>query len=125
MLQNNAVTATDMRPGRKGKTRLRTLDRIDQRTVSARRTRELIALWTEALGGDVSPVQAMAITHAAACVALCEDAQSRRLAGDTSITAETVVKFSNVAQRAIKQLALPSAGPRSAKTGLKRLKLLP
>jgi hypothetical protein len=121
MLQNNAVTATDMRPGRKGKTRLRTLDRIDQRTVSARRTRELIALWTKALGGDVSPVQAMAITHAAATHCILEDAQARMLSGDQTISASEITKLSNISARALKALRLPEPSPQKRATGLKPL----
>jgi hypothetical protein len=112
MLQNSgavtAVTRASSAGGRRGKTRLKTLDQIDQRTRSARRTRELIALWTKALGGVVTPVQAMAITHAAACQALCEDLQARALSGDMTITPEQVVKVSNVAQRAIRALNLPN-----------------
>jgi hypothetical protein len=110
MLQNNAVDASVLAPRRKGKTRLRTLDQIDQRTRSARRTRELIALWTKALGGDVSPVQAMAITHAAATQAIAEDLQARRLNGDRTITPEQIVKVVNIAQRAIRALGLPEQG---------------
>jgi hypothetical protein len=98
--------------GRRGKTRLRTLDQIDQRTRSARRTRELIALWTKVLGGDVTPVQSMALVHAAACQALCEDLQARALSGDTTITPEQVVKLSNIAQRAIRALNLPAQSER-------------
>jgi hypothetical protein len=104
------VTRASSARGRRGKSRLRTIDQIDQRTRSARRTRELIALWTQALGGSVTPVQAMAIVHAAACQALCEDLQSRALSGDTTVTPEQVVKISNIAQRGIRALNLPEQG---------------
>jgi hypothetical protein len=97
---------------RKGKTRLRTLDGLDQRTRSARRTRELVALWTKALGSKPSPVQAMAIQHAAATTVICEDAQARYLSGDTSITPEQITKLSNIATRAVNALNLPAAGER-------------
>jgi hypothetical protein len=116
MLQNNAADTNDMRPlsarARRGKTRLRTLDRLDGRTVAAKRARQLIALWAHALGHAPSPVEAMAITHAAACVAICEDAQTRRLAGDTSITPEQITKLSNIATRAVNALNLSNGHER-------------
>jgi hypothetical protein len=121
MLQNNAVTATDMRPGRKGKTRLRTLDRIDQRTRSARRTREIIAVLTEALGRVPNAVEKMGIVHAAATAALLEDMQARALSGDASVTIEQLTKASNIAHRAIKQLHLPAASPPKRANSLKPL----
>jgi hypothetical protein len=112
MLQNNAADTHDMRPlsarARRGKTRLRTLDRLDGRTVAAKRARQLIALWTTALRHTPSPVEVMAITHAAACCAISEDAQARRLAGDTSITPEQITKLSNIATRAVNALNLPT-----------------
>jgi hypothetical protein len=122
MFANHAADTNALRSvsakGRRGKTRLRTLDQIDQRTRSARRTRELIALWTQALGGAPSPVEKMAITHAAACQALCEDMQARALSGDTSITPDQVVKVSNIAQRAIRALNLPTTERESIDAGL-------
>jgi hypothetical protein len=103
--------------GRKGKTRLRTLAKLDQRTVAARRARELIALWTKALGGAPTPVEQMAISHAAACKVLCEDFQARRLAGDASVTAEQLVKLSNIMTRAVNALNLPNGHERERDHG--------
>jgi hypothetical protein len=117
MLQNNAVDTLPVARPRRGKTRLRTLDRLDQRTRAYKRTRELVALWTAAVGGSPSPVQAMAIRHAAACCAISEDAQSRYLSGDPSFSPDQLTKLANIATRAINALGLPAEPERKRKTG--------
>jgi hypothetical protein len=121
MLQNSGAVANDMRPGRRGKTKLRTLSRLDGRTAAAKRARVLVQVWTAALGGAPSPVQSMALAHAAATQVILEDAQAKRLRGDVSITPEQIVKLSNIADRARRQLALPEPGAQKRATGPGRL----
>jgi hypothetical protein len=107
MFANHAAVTNDMPARRRGKTRLRTLSRLDGRTRSAKRARELVEMWSAALGSP-DAVQMMGVRHAAATVVILEDAQSRRLAGDTSITVEQITKLSNIMTRAVNALGLPS-----------------
>jgi hypothetical protein len=110
MLQNNAVDTNDMRPRKRGRTRLRTLSSIDGRSRGARRARALVETWSKMLGTDLSPHLSMLVTHAAASTVIAEDLKARALAGDQSITVEQVVKASNIMTRAIRALGLPERG---------------
>jgi len=96
------------RRGKSSKHRLRTISHVDQRSRGARRVRALTKLWTQALGWiEPTPMQALALEHAAASTALAEDLQARALLGDTSVTPEQITKLANVAARAVRVLGLP------------------
>jgi hypothetical protein len=65
------------------------------------------------LGGNITGAQRAAIERAATLTALAEDAQARRLAGDSSVSLEDLVRIDNAAMRAVKQLGLkPAAAPK-------------
>jgi hypothetical protein len=121
MLHNSAADIRHMHPqrpsGRRGKTPLMALGRVDRRTRSARRAAALRKMWCEVLGPDINPHLRMLIEHAACAVTLAEAAQGRMLSGDTTITPEQVVKLSNIAQRAIRALNLPNGHEREAERG--------
>jgi hypothetical protein len=58
-----------------------------------------------------SPVQSSGcVDRAATLYALAEDARARRLAGDTVISLEDVVRVDNAAQRAVRMLGIKSSG---------------
>ena len=57
----------------------------------------------------MSATQRFAIERAAALVALAEDAKARRLAGDTAVSLEDIVRTANAAARAVKALGKPGA----------------
>jgi hypothetical protein len=117
MLHDSTAIADTSRPGRRGKTRLRSLSRLDGRSAAAKKAQRLCEVWTRALGGDVTPVQAMAIQHAAATTVICEDAQARYLSGDPLITPAEITKLSNIATRAVNALNLPQERERKRETG--------
>jgi hypothetical protein len=97
----------------RGKRRLCTIERLDGRTVAARRARELAKGFEAELGGTITTSQRFAIERAAALVALAEDAKARRLAGDAAITLEDVVRVDNSAARAVKALGIkPGVAPK-------------
>jgi hypothetical protein len=85
---------------------------LDGRTVGARRARELAQSFEAELGGTVTSAQRAAIERAATLMALAEDAQARRLAGDPSVSLEDLVRIDNAAMRAVRQLGIkPGAKP--------------
>ena len=102
-------------PTARGKARLLTVGHLDKRTRASRRSRELARAFEAEIGGVISATQRLAIERAAALVALAEDAQARRLAGDPSVTLDDVVRIDGAAQRAVRRLGIEqrkrSAGP--------------
>jgi hypothetical protein len=123
MLANSAAVINVSGPGRRGKSRLRVLSRLDGRSAAAKKARKLVELWRAELG-TVTPLQEMLLTSAACAVVIHEDAQSRALNGDPTISVAELTKLANIASRAIKQIGLPVAGSPSRQTALKRLKVL-
>lgn len=121
MLANHAAVIDASGPGRRGKSRLRVLSRLDGRSSAARKARRLVELWRDALG-SVTPLQETFLAHAATCVVIAEDAQARMLSGDPSISAAELTKLCNIASRAIKQLGLPAESERRSEFGLAPLR---
>jgi hypothetical protein len=91
---------------RRRKLRLRTVESLDNRTVAGRRASQLIRAFEAQLGGKLAGAQLLAVHRAATLVAIAQDAQVRRLAGDLSITLVDVVRMDNVANRAVQALGL-------------------
>jgi hypothetical protein len=88
---------------------------LDGRTQVARRRRELIDLYSAALGGpaSLSPGQVIDIRKAAELGALAEQARARALRDGTADASElsTMVRLESTAARAVRALSLPKAGP--------------
>jgi hypothetical protein len=95
-----------------GKRTLKTLTSLDQRTTAARRAAALVATFAGELGGQLTDVQRVAVQNAAALVAIAEDAQTRRLAGDNSVSLDEVVRASSAARRAINDLHIRAPAER-------------
>jgi hypothetical protein len=109
MLANRGEIPVESPPPPRRKQRLCTIESLDGRTIAARRARELARGFAAELGGSVTASQRLAIERAAALVALAEDARARRLAGDTAVSLEDIVRTDNAAARAVKALGKSGA----------------
>ena len=99
-------SAPDAPPIARGKQRLRTLARLDGRTIASKRARELLTAFAAELGSEITATQRLAIERAAALVALAEDSKARRLHGSQSISLHGVMLLNGAPTRAIKPLGL-------------------
>jgi len=102
----------------RGKTRLKTLSALDGRTTAAKRAAALAATFTSELGGKLTPAQTVRVEAAAALSAIAQDCQTRRLAGDVTVTLDDLVRATSAARRAVKDLGLPKTPPTSGPTTL-------
>jgi hypothetical protein len=87
------------------KPQLLTLDALDGRTNAAKRATALAEAFRAELG-DLTPMQRIRVETAAALSAIAEDAQTRRLAGDTSVTLDDLVRAVSAARRAVRDLGI-------------------
>jgi hypothetical protein len=87
---------------------------VDGRTLVARRRRELIDVYTAALGGlaALTEGQQLDIRRAAELTALAEQARARALREGTGDAAElsAMIRLEGMAARAVRALDLPKAG---------------
>jgi hypothetical protein len=121
MLENRADTVSEIgagcapagrrKRGLRPKPHLRTLESLDGRTVGARRAHELAAGFEAEVGGNVTASQRAAIERAACLLAVAEDVRARRLAGESSVSLEDLVRIDNAAMRAVKALGLKPGAP--------------
>src|SRR5215469_10445141 len=79
-------------PKVRGKTGLVTLDHLDGRTKASKRARDLAAAYEAALGPGITETQRQAARTAGMLVAMAEDTTARRLAGDSGVTVNDVVR---------------------------------
>ncbi|TPJ46841.1 hypothetical protein [Mesorhizobium sp. B2-7-1] len=94
------------------------VDMIDRRTREWRRRRELIAVFTAALGDAVvSPILAAKIETAAELAVVAEMTRANFLAG-AGATADDVVRCSNQAARAERALGIAARNSKPAKPSL-------
>jgi hypothetical protein len=101
-----AVTSdADARLKAAGKVRLRTLRTLDGRTIAAKRAAALAETFAAELG-QLTPAQRVRVETAAMLSAIAEDAQTRRLAGDDTITLDDLVRAVSAARRAVRDLGL-------------------
>jgi hypothetical protein len=71
----------------------------------ARRRRELIAVFVQAIGGRVSPVQLVEIERTASLLILAEDLRAKALRGEDVAIAD-LSRLEGTADRAIRRLGL-------------------
>jgi hypothetical protein len=95
--------------------------RLDGRTRTGRRMREITASLISAFGREPNAIERMMITNAAAASALLEALQARALRGDPSVTVQDLTKAGNSARRALAALHLPDAKPSVRQNGLRKL----
>lgn len=92
---------------------------VDGRTLVARRRRELITTFANALGGaaGLTEGQSIDVARAAELTALAEQARARALREGTGDAAElsAMIRLESTAARAVRGLGLPRAGANQAK----------
>jgi hypothetical protein len=113
-----AVFDADARPKPAGKVRLKTLRALDGRTVAARRAAALAEMFAVELGGQLTEAQLVAVQNAAALQAIAEDCQMRRLAGDTDVSLDDLVRAVSAARRAARDLGIINHKAREPAAGL-------
>jgi hypothetical protein len=79
---------------------------IDRRTWPAQQRARVAAALTAELGEEASPGELLSIGRAATLIVLAEDATTRRLAGDNTISIDDCVRLSSEARRALRALGL-------------------
>lgn len=92
----------DARPSRGN----RPLGKLDGRTRPAKRAKAHKARLLAALGGTATPAQALAVDRAAMLLALAEESRARRLAGDSSVTLDDVIRLDGAVRRCLRDLGL-------------------
>jgi hypothetical protein len=105
-------------PDAGGKVRLKTLRALDGRTIAAKRAAALAETFAAELG-QLTPAQRVRVETAAALSAISEDAQTRRLAGDDSITLDDLVRAVSAARRAVRDLGIKSGNAEPAPVPLR------
>jgi hypothetical protein len=82
---------------------------LDMRSQSARRYRDLIASFTNALGSHLSDAQRVAVQRAAGLTVAAEEARARAMRGEPIEIAD-LVKLENLADRAVRALNIKHKG---------------
>jgi hypothetical protein len=116
MARSRAGNVADRVLTRSGKVRLLTLSHLDGRTNAARRAAALAKTFAAEFGGKVTAAQLVRIECAAMLSAVAEDAGTRRLAGDPTITLDDLVRATSAARRSVRDLNLPKTPPTSGPT---------
>ena len=80
----------------------------NSRRAQERRRRDLVAIYIDALGGSVTPLQAIEIRKAAELTTAAETARARLLAGNAAIDLNALVKIEGEARRAVRALDIKS-----------------
>jgi hypothetical protein len=88
------------------KTRLLTLGHLDRRTRASRRAAALAEAFAAELGGQITDSLRIRIETAAALSVIAEDAQTRRLVGDSSISLDDLVRAVSAARRALRDIGI-------------------
>jgi hypothetical protein len=96
------ISSTDPEP----KARLLTLGHLDRRTRASRRAAALAEGFAAEIGGQITDSLRIRIETAAALSVIAEDAQTRRLAGDSSISLDDLVRAVSAARRALRDIGI-------------------
>jgi hypothetical protein len=96
------ISSTDPEP----KARLLTLGHLDRRTRASRRAAALAEGFAAEIGGQITDSLRIRIETAAALSVIAEDAQTRRLAGDSSISLDDLVRAASAARRALRDIGI-------------------
>jgi hypothetical protein len=88
------------------KARLLTLGHLDRRTRASRRAAALAEAFAAEIGGRITDSLRIRIETAAALSVIAEDAQTRRLAGDSSISLDDLVRAVSAARRALRDIGI-------------------
>jgi hypothetical protein len=96
------ISSTDPQP----KARLLTLGHLDRRTRASRRAAALAEGFAAEIGGQITDSLRIRIETAAALSVIAEDAQTRRLAGDSSISLDDLGRAVSAARRALRDIGI-------------------
>jgi hypothetical protein len=83
-----------------------TLDHLDRRTRASRRAALLAGAFAAEIGGQITDSLRIRIETAAALSVIAEDAQTRRLAGDSSVSLDDLVRAVSAARRALRDIGI-------------------
>jgi hypothetical protein len=119
-----ASSRPDARPkaGSNKRVVLKTLGGLDGRTAGARRRAALRETLLAGIGANATPMQHIAAENAASLIAISEDAQARRLAGDPDISLDDVIRAASAADRAVRRLGIKPPAERAAPAGMDALR---
>ena len=88
------------------KSRLLTLSHLDRRTRASRRAALLARAFAAEIGGQITDSLRIRIETAAALSVIAEDAQTRRLGGDSSVSLDDLVRAVSAARRALRDIGI-------------------
>jgi hypothetical protein len=88
------------------KARILTLGHLDRRTRASRRAAVLAQAFAAEIGGQITDSLRIRIETAAALSVIAEDAQTRRLAGDSSVSLDDLVRAVSAARRALRDIGI-------------------
>jgi hypothetical protein len=88
------------------KARLLTLGHLDRRTRASRRAAVLAQALAAEIGCPITDSLRIRIETAAALSVIAEDAQTRRLAGDSSVSLDDLVRAVSAARRALRDIGI-------------------
>src|SRR5262249_18782996 len=88
------------------KARILTLSHLDRRTRASRRAAALGESFAAEIGGQITDSLRIRIETAAALSVIAEDAQTRRLSGDSSISLDDLVRAVSAARRALRDIGI-------------------
>ena len=112
MRADTAGMAPVLRATPPSKVRILTLGHLDRRTCASRRAAALAEAFAAEIGGQITHSLRICIETAAALSVIAEDAQTRRLAGDSSVSLDEVVRAVSAARRALRDIGIrPNAKP--------------
>jgi len=90
----------------RSKARILTLGHLDRRTRASRRAAVLAQAFAAEIGGQITDSLRIRIETAAALSVIAEDAQTRRLAGDSSVSLDDLVRAVSAARRALRDIGI-------------------
>jgi hypothetical protein len=90
----------------RSKARILTLGHLDRRTRASRRAATLAEAFAAEIGGQITDSLRIRIETAAALSVIAEDAQTRRLAGESSISLDDLVRAVSAARRALRHIGI-------------------
>src|SRR5262245_9122213 len=105
--------AKGLSKGRLARLRLRTVHDLDRRTRSYRKAMAVVAELTEALGGNLTPSQRLAVEHVAMLETIAADLVARQIAG-LSVNLDEALRAGNAARRARKAVLESKPDPAPA-----------
>src|SRR5262249_4284809 len=88
------------------KVRILTLGHLDRRTRASRRAAALAEAFAAEIGGQLTDSLRIRIESAAALSVIAEDVQTRRLAGDSSVSLDDLVRAVSAARRALRDIGI-------------------